>query len=68
MKWRDYENVKGQYQTDVPDKTIMWAQSKGWGFRGEAFLNLDILACISVAYFKVSKLTKFCNSRYNNHL
>ena len=35
MKWRYYENVKGEYKSDVPDNTIMWAESNGWGFRGE---------------------------------
>jgi hypothetical protein len=39
MKWREYENVFQQYKTDVPDKTIKWAQSKGWGFRGELTSN-----------------------------
>ena len=35
MKWRYYENVKGEYSNEVPDNTIMWAESNGWGFRGE---------------------------------
>jgi hypothetical protein len=35
MKWRSYENNFQEYKTDLPDKTIQWAQSKGWGFRGK---------------------------------
>jgi GH35 family endo-1,4-beta-xylanase len=35
MKWRYYESNFEEYNTDSPDKTIQWAESNGWGFRGK---------------------------------